>query len=138
MPRGVTYSVTVVKPVMWPGWPSAPPLYWGIVTGMVTRIHKHVPRRLYLRENRKAKGLSAETVAGRMDMERESLLRLEREPRRCNSEKQAQYAAAIQVEPEDLWRPPGRPSLDGMVQSAPVDVQQMAFDIVQRLIRRAG
>jgi transcriptional regulator with XRE-family HTH domain len=105
---------------------------------MVTRIHKSAARRLFLREHRKVKGVSAEAMAGRLGIERESLLRLEREPRRANPEKQAAYAAALQLEPEDLWRPPGRPSLDGMVNSATPEIQQMASDIVRRLVGKAS
>lgn len=111
---------------------------WEYVTGMVTKIHKHGPRRLFLKEHREAKGLSAEAMAGRLGIERESLYRLEREPRRVNSEKQAAYAAALQIEPEALWRPPGTHSLDGMVADAPKEVQEMAIDIVSRLVKRTG
>lgn len=109
------------------------------VATMVTRIrHKQPRRRLFLREHRKAKGVSAETMAGRLDIERESVLRLEREPWRVNSEKQAEYASALGVEPEALWRPPGVPSLDELVAGASKDVQDMALDIVSRLVKRAG
>lgn len=106
---------------------------------MVTRIHKHVRGRLYPREHRKAKGLSAEMVAGRMGMERESLLRLERESAtRMNPEKQHQYADAIGLtDPAQLWRPPSEaPSLDAMVAGAPDDVREMASDIVRRLVAK--
>ena len=105
---------------------------------MVTRIHSRAPRRLFLREHRKAKGLSAASVAGRLGMERESLLRLERKPGGVNSEKQAAYAAALDIEPEDLWRLPGIPSLDGLVSNAEPDVQIMAADIVRRLVGGRG
>jgi hypothetical protein len=107
---------------------------------MVTRIHKMAPRRLFLREHRKAKGISAEQVAGRMDppMERESLLRLEREPQRCTPDKQASYAHALGMQPEDLWRPPGTPSVDGLIMSAPADVQEMVVDIVKRMVGKAS
>lgn len=102
---------------------------------MVTSIHKHVKPRLYLRENRRAKGLSATQVAGRMDMERESVLRLERETWRCSPDKQAQYAAAIGVDPRDLWNPPSAgPSIDAIVQNEPDEVRHMAVDIVRRLV----
>lgn len=112
----------------------------GYATGMVTRIHKMARRRLFLREHRKAKGLSADAVAGRMDppMERESLLRLERELHRVNPDKQASYAHALGMQPEDLWRPPGTPSLDAMVHDAPADVQAMVADIVRRMVGKAS
>jgi transcriptional regulator with XRE-family HTH domain len=95
-------------------------------------------RRLFLREHRKAKGISAEQVAGRMEIERESLLRLERELHRVTPDKQAAYAHALGIEPEDLWRPPGTPSLDGMVHDASPDVRAMVADIVRRMVGKAS
>lgn len=103
---------------------------------MVTRIHKHAPRRLFLREHRKAKGISAETMAGRLGIERESLYRLEREQKRLNAEKQAAYASALGIEPEELWSPPGTPSLDALVRFEPDNVRRMAADIVSRLVAK--
>jgi len=103
---------------------------------MVTHIRKSARRRLFLKEHREAKGVSAEVMAGRLDIERESVYRLEREPWRVNSEKQAAYAAALDIEPEDLWRPPGTPSLDALISSAPDDLKAMAADIVRRLVAR--
>lgn len=114
---------------------TRPPRY---VAGMVTRIHKMARRRLFLREHREAKGISATAVAGRMEIERESVLRLEREPRRVTPDKQAAYAHALGIEPEDLWRPPGTPSVDGLIQSAPADVQEMVLDVVRRMVGKAS
>jgi transcriptional regulator with XRE-family HTH domain len=107
------------------------------VASMVTRIHKGVRRRLFLKEHREAKGLSAEQMGGRLEIERESVYRLEREPQRVRPDTQAAWADACGVEPEDLWRPPDRPSLDAMVKDAPDDVQKMAADIVRRLVSGA-
>lgn len=76
-------------------------------------------------------------MAGRLGIERESLHRLEREWWRLNGEKQLAYADALGIEPEELWRlppPKGQPSLDAMIKSAPQDVQEMATDIVRRLV----
>lgn len=101
---------------------------------MVTRIHGHGPKTLYLREHRKAKGVSAVDMANRLGIERESVYRIEREER-ANKKRQAQWAAALDIEPEELWRLPGsRPSLDAMISKAPPDVQEMAVDIVRRLV----
>lgn len=108
------------------------------VTGMVTRIHKTVRGKLFLKEHRKAKGLSGEQVAGRLGIDRQSVYRTEADSSRLNVTKQLQWADALGVEPEDLWRPPGRSSLDGMVRDAPPDIQAMAEDIVRRLVSRAG
>ena len=102
---------------------------------MVTRIHKSARKHLYLRENRVAKGVSAPYMAERMEMERESLLRLEREAdTRCSPEKQAQYAHALGIEPEALWRPPGAPSVNDLLRGADPATVNLALDIVGRLV----
>jgi transcriptional regulator with XRE-family HTH domain len=105
----------------------------GYVSSMVTVGSGHAIRRLFLKEHRQAKGVSAAEMARRMGIERESLYRLEREPRRLNSEKQAEYAIALDIEPADLWRPPGRPSLDALLNETPDDLRRMVFDIVRRM-----
>lgn len=107
----------------------------GYVTGMVTRIHGRRPRRLFLKEHREAKGVSAEQMAGRLGIERESVYRLEREAMtRASPEKQAAYAEALDIAPEALWSPPGTPSLDAEVSGAPEEIRLMALDIVRRLV----
>lgn len=110
------------------------------MAAVVTRIYQSRKRRLFLREHRKAKGVSATVMAGRLGIERESVLRLEREPQRVNSEKQADYAAALDLQPEELWRPPAvpetprAPSLDAMVKDMPEETRAMVADIVLRLV----
>jgi len=111
MSECVTYSVTprqepgVAGSVIVLDRPS------GYVTGMVTKRNKGP----FLREHRKAKGLSATDVAESMGMERESLLRLERELHRLNVPKQIEYAEAIGVEPAALWTHPSTPSIEQRV-----------------------
>lgn len=101
---------------------------------MVTRIYRH-RRRLFLKEHREAKGVSAEAMAGRLGIERESVYRLERESMsRASPEKQLAYAQALDIDPSDLWHPPGTTRLDALVADAPEEVRQMAVDIVRRLI----
>jgi len=108
----------------------------GYDTKMVTRIHKTVARRLFLKEWREYVGLSPEQVAGRLGIERESVYRWEREPRRVNPDKQAAYAEALGIEPGDLWRVPSQPSLDSLMKGQAQDVQDMAADIVRRLVAK--
>lgn len=108
-----------------------------IVATMVTK--KRQPRRLFLKENREAKDVSASVMAERLGIERESVYRLEKKPWGVNSKKQADYAHALGLEPEDLWRPPGTspsPSLDDIVSQAPDDVKKLAADIVRRLVNQ--
>jgi transcriptional regulator with XRE-family HTH domain len=129
---------------------------------MVTRIHKHGKKRLFLKEHREAKGVSAEAMGGRLGIERESVYRQERaeafykgplaeasetlacclsyddligEWWRVDPGKQLEWAAALGLDdPGALWRPPTAVSLDEMVRPAPDDVQKMAVDIVRRLV----
>lgn len=104
------------------------------VAGVVTKIHQRAKRRLFLKEHREAKSISAEAMAGRLGIERESVYRIEREQWRMDPEKQAAYADALGIEPERLWRHPEAISLDEIVKKAPEDVQAMAADIIRRLV----
>jgi transcriptional regulator with XRE-family HTH domain len=136
MPPYVTYPVTVRKPFVCPARSSLCGSSREYVTGMVTRIGARRPRRLYLREHRKDKGISAEQMAGRLGMERESVLRLEREAMtRANPEKQAEYADILQIQPEALWRPPSDPSLDTLVEQAPPEKRELSHDMAANLRR---
>lgn len=103
-----------------------------------TRIHKGKKFGPFLREHRKAQGISASIVAGRLGIERESVLRLERKPKRVATETVEAYADAIGVDARDLYLPPGRPSLDAIADSAPDDMIVDLADIARRMVRRAG
>lgn len=104
---------------------------------MVTR---HQKRRLYLTEHREAyqkkhPGVSPEDIAKKLGVTRESMYRQEREPWRVNSDKQAKWADALETDPEALWRLPGAVSIDAMIHNKPQEFQQMAADIVLRLLK---
>jgi transcriptional regulator with XRE-family HTH domain len=109
----------------------------GTVATMVTRIYQNRKGRLYLREHRKAKGVSAAAMAGRIGMARESVLRMEKRAT-AKEDQKAAYAAALDIPVEDLSRPPGLPSLDALVANEPPEFQIMAFDIVKRLVAKGG
>jgi transcriptional regulator with XRE-family HTH domain len=112
----------------------------GMVTKPLPRIRQHVRPRLFLKEHREAKQLSAEQMAGRLVITRESLYRQERETWRVNPPMQQAWADALGIEPRDLWtlpRPPdARPSLDELVKDQPDEVKDMAADIILRLLKR--
>jgi DNA-binding XRE family transcriptional regulator len=104
---------------------------------MDTGGHKYRVRHLFLKEHREAKGMSAEDMGRKLGMERESVYRLEREAfTRLNPKKQLAYAKALNIEPAELWRPPGHLSLDSMVADSSADVQALAADIVRRLVNK--
>jgi transcriptional regulator with XRE-family HTH domain len=98
---------------------------------MVT-IHRNIRARLYLKEHRKAKKVSATEMADRLAIERESVHRVER---RNDPKYQTLYAAALGIEnPEELWRPPGTTSLDALVAGEPQDFKDMAADLLRRML----
>ncbi len=103
---------------------------------MVTRIHGHRKPQLHPRLWRKAKGISASQMAGRLGIERESVLRLEREAmQRMTPEKQAEYANALGIAPEALWWLPDNPPLETLVEEAPEDKKELAIDMAENLRR---
>lgn len=106
------------------------------VAAMVTptRIYKGRKPVPFLKEHRKAKDVTAEAMAGRLGIERESVHRLERVPGKITVEKLNAYAAALEMEPEDLMHPPGQRSLDAIVKDSEPEVQAMVADIVLRMI----
>lgn len=118
-----------------------------IVTDMVTRRRAPIQRppqirrlRLFLREWRKFMGVSAVDCAVALDIERESYLRMEREPWRINLEELETIAVAIGVKSSQLRFPPpeagqqARVSLDEMIEDQPEAIQQMVIGAVRGMI----
>ena len=109
------------------------------IADMATKIRRGARLHLYIAEWRENRGLSIETLAGKLDVDRTTAWRLETGRRRPTPGRTAQIAKALDIEPADLWRPPdSRPSLDAMARGVPDDVFQTVVDIVQRLTRRAS
>lgn len=110
----------------------------GYVAGMVTHIHKHARRRLFLKEHREAHHVSAAAMAGRLGIARESVYRLEREFWRADYTTQLGYAEALGIEPRRLWSAPERPSVDDLLAGTTDEIATMAADIVRRLVAGRG
>ncbi len=68
------------------------------MAAMVTRNGTHPPCPLFLKEHREAKGVSAPAMAKRLGITRESVYRLEREPKRVNPVKQVQMGRSVGYE----------------------------------------
>lgn len=105
-------------------------------TGPPVLIRKSARKHLYIEEWMAHRGLSDEQVAGRLEVARETVTRYRSQQHRLNPDKIAAIANALDCEPEELWRPPGHPSLDAMVKDAPDDLRATAADIVKRLVGR--
>lgn len=104
---------------------------------MVPKIRKSARVHLYIAEWMEARGLNDERLAGRLHVDRVTVTRWRNQQHRLNPDKIARVAHALDLEPEELFRPPtGRPSLDGMIKDAPDDLKDTAADIVRRLVAR--
>lgn len=118
-----------------------------IVTAMVTRRRAPINKppqvrriRLFLREWRKYMGTSAVDCAIALDIERESYLRIEREPWRLTIGELDELAKVIGVNASQLRFPapekgqPERVSLDELIEDQPPAVQQMVIGAVKGMI----
>src|SRR5258708_1138856 len=103
---------------------------------MATRIGQRRRAHLYIKEWMDHRDLSDEQVANRLGLPRETIWPWRKEQHRVNPEKLAALAGALDMEPQEFCRPPSQPSLDAMVAGETVGIQQMAADIVRRLIAR--
>lgn len=109
----------------------------GYISGMATpRIGRKSHAHIYLAEWLEYRGLSDEKAAGRLGIDRTTVWKWKTQPRRLTRDKIASLAAILDIEPEELYRPPGRPSLDAMIKDAPPEVQSMVFDVVRRMVNR--
>lgn len=104
---------------------------------MATNTHNRFRMRLFPKEHREARGISATQMADYLGIERESIYRLEREwLTRMTPEKQLQYTELLEIDPRELWQLPGElPSLDVMLDKIPDDkTKKMIVEVVLRLL----
>jgi transcriptional regulator with XRE-family HTH domain len=102
---------------------------------MATTIYGKRRGHLFIAEWMETRNLTDEKMAGRLGVARETVTRWRNQQHRLNPEKIAAISAALDLEPEDLFRPPSaRPSLDILLRDAPDELQATAADIVKRLV----
>jgi transcriptional regulator with XRE-family HTH domain len=117
-----------------PLWQTTLSSIEAIVSSMATpRIRRGARPHLYIEEWFKERGLNDEKVGNRIGVDRATVFRWRKEQHRLNPEKIAVLAEALDLEPQELWRPPSRPSLDALVRDSSDEVLNMAFDIVKRM-----
>jgi predicted transcriptional regulator len=105
---------------------------------MVTQIGKLSKLRPFLKEHRKHSGLSALKMAGRLDVERESVYRMEREWYKMTIERQQQWAEACGLQSYlDLFTLPRRPKITPILELSD-DAQDAVMDMAARLHKLAG
>lgn len=138
MPRCYQFDNRSVKPLVVVLVHDAPASEGYRTVMATTRIGKGRRVHLYIKEWMDDRGLSDERAANRIGVARETIYRWRTEQHRLNPEKIAQLASALDIEPQELYRPPGRRSLDAMLADAPDDLHATAADIVARLVSRGN
>lgn len=97
---------------------------------------------LFLREWREAKKVSQELIADAMDTDKSQVSRLEGDMRRVTVDWLEAYAEVLEVDREDLYRPPskedtvGFPSIDRMIKDVDDSTRQQIFKIVAALTQK--
>jgi transcriptional regulator with XRE-family HTH domain len=113
-----------------------------MVSVMVTpRIRRGAKLHLYIQEWMEHRGLTPPKLAARIGVERQTVNRWMKEQSRLRPDKIAAIARALDMEPEELNRPPSRPSLDAILKDASDDdVKEAAkmIEIFANRVRRVG
>ena len=110
----------------------------GTLRRMIARIGRRQKAHLYIEEWMQARGLSDQKMAERVGVERPTITRWRREQHRLNPEKIAALAIALDIEPEQLWRPPKATSIDALLKNEPAEVVERAADVLRALVRKPG
>lgn len=102
---------------------------------MVTKTKPNIRAHLYIDEWMEELLLNDEKVGEIMGKSRTTVWRWRTEQHRLNPEKIAAMAVAMGLEPEDLWRPPGRPSIDAIVKDETEDGVRRIANAVRALLK---
>lgn len=110
-----------------------------MIAGMATtpRIGQRRRAHLYIDEWFEHRGLNDAKVAAKLEIDRTTVWKWRTNPSRLDPGKMEALAAALDIEPAELYRPPTRPSLDAITKDFPDDLQQKAAEIV-RLLGKTG
>lgn len=103
---------------------------------MVTRRSRALskrPRYLFITEWMAERGVGDEALSRKLDVDRVTVTRYRNEQHRLNPEKIARIAQALDLEPQELWRSPDRPSLDAKLSTAPDEIVKKAADMLDIL-----
>jgi transcriptional regulator with XRE-family HTH domain len=101
------------------------------------RIRKGARVHLYVREWVEHRRVSVERLAGRLGVDRSAIYKWINGDRRLKAEDIASIADALDIKPQDLWRPPSRPSIDALLEGQPDSVVAKAAEMIE-ILKRAG
>ncbi len=96
-----------------------------------TRIGGRRRFHLYISQWRDHRGLSLEELGNRVDppVAKNTVWRWENEQHRLDPQKIARLAQALDLEPEDLWRPPPGRSIDAILADAAPEMREAMVDM---------
>ena len=95
-----------------------------------------VPR-IYLAEWRELRDLTQERLGERLGVSGMTVSRWERRSRALNLVTLAAIAEALNIAPEDIYRPPGAISADALLRDQPEAIRRQAIAIIETL-RKTG
>lgn len=81
------------------------------------------------------RGLNDESLGNRMGKSRVTVWRWRTEQHRLNPQKIAELAHALGLEPEGLWRPPSRPSVDAALKGASDEMVKKAVEVIAIMMK---
>jgi len=105
---------------------------------MPARIGPRKPPRLYIAEWREARGLTQERLAERLGTTGMTVSRWETGKSSVNTSVMSALADAFDIEPEELFRHPDRPSADSLLRGQSEAVRKQAIAIIDALRRSRG
>lgn len=103
------------------------------------RIRKGAKPHVYLREWRRHLKVRAIAMAERLEIERESYYRLEREPEKLSVGEVVALADAMGIEPSRLFHPPAteeRPSIDAIAEDFDDEDRGVVMDLAKSIEKR--
>lgn len=103
---------------------------------MVTRIGPKKPRRNFLAKWRAKRELTQEQLADRVGTYKAQISNWEGGKRALTFDVQSALAEALDIEPQDLFRDPDRPSADELLRDASPQVLSEAIEIIKVLVAR--
>lgn len=105
---------------------------------MASRIGPRRMRRLYFAEWREVRGLTQQQVADRLGTSAMTISRWERQAgsHKPNTDVLAALAETYQIEPQDFYHHPDRPSPESLLRDQPAEILEQAINII-RAIRRS-
>src|SRR6185503_2595298 len=106
---------------------------------MVTKIHPRRPRRVFLAEWREHRGLTQKQLADRLGCDVMTVSRWELQKVAISTDALAALAEALSgdMEPEDLYHDPEKPTPNQLLRGQPPEIQEQALSII-RAIRKVS